>query len=136
MTALQTEALTAEELVKIARKQIDAFNSGDWEQLRGLLASDASYHEFGTERAIEGPPTLAVEVVSPFSEQTDRRRKLDLYARHGVAYYWVVDPVGRTIDAYVLESGAYRLAARLAGEQPAALPPFDGLLLDPADIWA
>src|SRR6201998_2647497 len=58
MTALQTEALTAEELVKIARKQIDAFNSGDWEQLRGLFASDAHYHEFGTERTIEGPEQI------------------------------------------------------------------------------
>lgn len=58
MTALQTEALTADELVKIARKQIDAFNTGDWEQLRGLLSSDAFYHEFGTERAIEGPEQI------------------------------------------------------------------------------
>src|SRR5438270_3363666 len=58
MTALQTEVLTADELVKIARKQIDAFNNGDWEQLRELLASDASYHELGTERAIEGPEQI------------------------------------------------------------------------------
>ena len=58
MTALQTEALTADELVKLARKQIDAFNNGDWEQLRGLLSSDSSYHEFGTERAIEGPEQI------------------------------------------------------------------------------
>jgi steroid delta-isomerase-like uncharacterized protein len=58
MTALQTEALTADELVKIARKQIDAFNNGDWEQMRGLLASDAHYHELGTERVIEGPEQI------------------------------------------------------------------------------
>ena len=58
MTSLQTEALTADELVKIARKQIDAFNSGDWEQARELLASDARYHELGTERAIEGPEQI------------------------------------------------------------------------------
>jgi steroid delta-isomerase-like uncharacterized protein len=58
MTVLQTEALTADELVKIARKQIDAFNNGDWEQMRGLLTSDAHYHEFGTERAIEGPEQI------------------------------------------------------------------------------
>ncbi len=53
MTALQTEVLTTDELVKIAHKQIDAFNNGDWEQMRGLLASDAQYHELGTERALE-----------------------------------------------------------------------------------
>jgi steroid delta-isomerase-like uncharacterized protein len=58
MTALQTEALTAAELVKIARKQIDAFNDSDWEQTRGLLASDARYHELGTEREIEGPEKI------------------------------------------------------------------------------
>jgi steroid delta-isomerase-like uncharacterized protein len=58
MTVLQTEALTADELVKIARKQIDAFNNGDWEQTRGLLAPDARYHEFATERVIEGPDQI------------------------------------------------------------------------------
>src|ERR1700746_2463869 len=54
MTVLQTEASTAEELIKVAHKQIDAFNSGDWEQMRGLLTSDTRYQEFGTERSIEG----------------------------------------------------------------------------------
>jgi steroid delta-isomerase-like uncharacterized protein len=58
MTVIQTEALTAEELVTIARKQIDAFNNGNWEQMRGLLTSDARYHELGTERALEGPEQI------------------------------------------------------------------------------
>jgi steroid delta-isomerase-like uncharacterized protein len=58
MTAAQTEALTADELVKIARKQIDAFNNGDWEQLQALLASDSHYDELGTERKIEGPEKI------------------------------------------------------------------------------
>ena len=58
MTALQTDALSTDELVKIARKQIDAFNNGDWEQARELLTSDARYHELGTERAIEGPEQI------------------------------------------------------------------------------
>ena len=58
MTAVQSEALTADELVKIARDQIDAFNEGDWEQMRAMLASDARYHEFGTERKAEGPEEI------------------------------------------------------------------------------
>ena len=58
MTAVQTEALTADELVKIARKQIEAFNNGDWEQLQALLASDSRYDELGTERKIEGPEKI------------------------------------------------------------------------------
>jgi steroid delta-isomerase-like uncharacterized protein len=58
MTALQTETLTADELAKVARDQIDAFNKGDWEQTRALLTSDVSYHEFGTERKVEGPDQI------------------------------------------------------------------------------
>jgi Uma2 family endonuclease len=89
-----------------------------------------------SERAIEGSPTLAIEVISPSSERIDRRRKLDLYARHGVLYYWIVDPTLCSIDAYVLAEGVFQLAAQLAGDAPRALPPFDELVLDPAEVWA
>ena len=58
MAAVQTEALTTNELAKVARDQIDAFNEGDWEQMRALLTSDARYHELGTERKIEGPDQI------------------------------------------------------------------------------
>jgi steroid delta-isomerase-like uncharacterized protein len=58
MTALATEALTTDEIVKLARKQIDAFNAGDWEQLRASLASDSRYDELGTQRKIEGPEMI------------------------------------------------------------------------------
>jgi len=55
---------------------------------------------------IEGPPTLAVEVVSPPTEHIDRRRKLELYARHAIQHYWIVDPVTRIIEAYGLAGRA------------------------------
>jgi len=43
MTTLTTEALTADEIVtSSARKQVDAFNSGDWEQMRAWLAPDSA----------------------------------------------------------------------------------------------
>jgi Uma2 family endonuclease len=88
-----------------------------------------------SERAIEGAPTLAVEIISPSSGHIDRRRKMALYATHGVTFYWIVDPVARTIEAFRLDAGAYRLDGRLEGSEPRALPPFPGLLLDPAAIW-
>jgi len=58
MTALLTEVQTTDEMVKIARQQIDAFNSGDWELMRGNLASDSRYEELGTERKVEGPEKI------------------------------------------------------------------------------
>ena len=58
MTALATEALTAEAMITIAREQVDAFNTGDWERLRAGLAADARYHELGTQRTVEGPEKI------------------------------------------------------------------------------
>ena len=57
MTSVLTE-LTTDEIVKIARAQVDAFNSGDWELMRGKFASDARYDELGTQRNIEGPEKI------------------------------------------------------------------------------
>jgi steroid delta-isomerase-like uncharacterized protein len=57
MTSLLTDVHT-DEMVKIAREQVDAFSRGDWELLRGTLASDSSYDELGTQRKIEGPEKI------------------------------------------------------------------------------
>ena len=97
-----------------------------------ILFIDAQHASLVSERAIEGAPTLAIEILSPSTVQIDRRRKAQLYASHGVPWYWIVDPVGREIQAYELENNTYRLAGRLAGTEPIALPPFDDLVLDPA----
>ena len=80
-------------------------------------------------RGIEGGPTLAVEVLSPSTTTIDRATKLRLYARHGVPYYWIVDPDVRAIEAYALAEGAYRLVATASGRGPVSLPPFADLAL-------
>ena len=86
-------------------------------------------------RGIEGPPTLAVEILSPSTATTDRGRKRALYARYGVPYLWFVDPDSRELAAHVLNSGEYRLAARVAGSKPVDLPPFTDLGLVPSSLW-
>lgn len=88
-----------------------------------------------SERGIEGSPTLAVEVVAPSTTGIDRRRKLQLYARYAVPYYWIVDPPARTIQAYQLAQGAYGEVATLSGGTMVSLPPFPDLILDPGEIW-
>lgn len=89
-----------------------------------------------TARAIEGAPTLLVEILSPSTVQIDRVRKRPLYARHGVPYYWMVDGEARALEAYVLGPDGYTLALRAAGETPVSPPPFEGLALVPAALWA
>jgi Uma2 family endonuclease len=88
-----------------------------------------------TERGIEGPPTLAVEIISPSSGGIDRRRKLQLYARYAVTHYWIVDPSARTIEAHQLMQGVYGDARTLSGTTTVSLPPFLDLILDPREIW-
>jgi Uma2 family endonuclease len=100
-----------------------------------LVYVDEARHQLLSERALEGSPTLAIEVLSPSSITIDRRRKLALYAAHDVPWYWIVDPEARTIEVYRLEAGVYRLDATLEGGEPHALQPFPDLPLDPAAVW-
>jgi Uma2 family endonuclease len=86
-------------------------------------------------RGIEGPPTLVVEIVSPQSRQFDRITKFQLYARHGVEFYWIVDPDALTIQAFALAGGGYQPSGTLEGIMAITLPPFPDCPLNPADLW-
>ena len=100
-----------------------------------LLYLDPGRGSLVSNRGIEGPPTLVVEILSPSTAEIDRSTKLQLYARHGVPYYWIVDPEARAVEAYVLSEGVYQLSARVAGSEPASLPPFPDLAFAPASLW-
>ena len=52
-----------------------------------------------TARACEGPPDLVVEILSPSNREHDLERKLELYARHGVPEYWMLEPDAETVRA-------------------------------------
>ena len=93
-----------------------------------FIANDR--HAILTERAIEGAPTLVVEIVSPSTRRSDRTVKAALYARYGVPWYWIVDPGARTVEALALRDGAYEPAGVLQRGGRGALPPLGGLVLD------
>jgi len=48
----------------------------------------------------EGPPVLAVEVLSPSDKQEDIDEKVLLYLETGVALVWVVNPRFRTVTVF------------------------------------
>lgn len=73
------------------------------------------------ERGIEGAPDLIAEVVSEGNRRHDEVRKRKLYARHGVAEYWVVDPELETVKVYREPEGGYERAAELTREDDEAL---------------
>jgi Uma2 family endonuclease len=57
---------------------------------------------------VEGAPDLIVEIVSPDSQNRDRRDKYLEYADAGVREYWLIDPLSQTLDAYALRVRKYR----------------------------
>jgi Uma2 family endonuclease len=87
------------------------------------------------EKAMEGPPDLCVEIVSPSSRLTDRRDKFKQYAKGKVANYWIVDPDAQTIHAYKLARKQYREVGHAKSQDIVALPPFPDLNIPLADIW-
>ena len=88
-----------------------------------------------SRRGLEGAPTLAVEILSPFSRTIDRVVKPRLYARYGTPCLWLVDPDVRVVEALVLEGDRYVLATSAAGAEPVDLPPFTSLGLVPDALW-
>jgi len=88
-----------------------------------------------TARAIEGPPDLVVEILSPWSVRRDRVAKAALYARFGIRHYWIVDPEARTLEVYETANGAYRSVATYEGAGKARSSLFPDLEIDLAHVW-
>ena len=88
-----------------------------------------------TDRGVEGAPDLIVEILSPGTARRDRVEKAQLYARHGVRHYWLVDPDARTVEAFELAEGQYHRTAHLAGDATFAPSLFPGLTIPLGTLW-
>ena len=92
----------------ISEHDLGAFYSGPVDVLfqeGDYLAPDAVFVRSGrpelvSDRGIEGPPDLVVEVLSPSTGTRDRGLKRDRYRHFGVGAYWIVDPEARSIEVW------------------------------------
>jgi Uma2 family endonuclease len=100
-----------------------------------LVYVDNARANLVTDRGIRGAPTLAIEVLSPATAANDRGPKFQLYARHGVPYYWIADTDARVMDGYELDGTAYRPAGRVHVDARTTLPPFPDLILGVDELW-
>ncbi len=67
---------------------------------------------FVTERGIEGPPDIVVEILSPSSRVMDRRVKPRTYARYAVPEYWIVDGELGQVEIHRLGAEGFALEMR------------------------
>lgn len=52
---------------------------------------------------VHGAPDLVIEILSPSTSRQDKFVKFNLYPQAGVREYWIVDPVSKTVQTFVLE---------------------------------
>ena len=89
-----------------------------------------------TSANIQGAPDLVVEILSPSTSMRDWRDKMDLYERHGVPEYWVVDPAGYMLWQFRLRDGKYELNATFGEEDTLTTPTLEGFSLPMAEVFA
>jgi Uma2 family endonuclease len=80
-------------------------------------------------------PDWVCEILSPSTVKKDRVVKLPIYARYGVPYVWLVDPIAQTLEAFELQQGRWTLIATLKDDDTVAVPPFDAVAFLLADLW-
>lgn len=86
-----------------------------------------------TPKALDGPPLLAIEVLSPSTRRIDLMLKRSRYEAAGTTAYLVVDPDEPSIQAWVLgDDGRYVEAGVAKGEAVLRLSqPFELTLTPP-----
>src|SRR6266436_3966135 len=79
------------------------------------FVSNERWSDIVTNDRFNAAPDLVIEVMSPGKENRDRDLlvKRQLYAKHGVAEYWIVDPENRLIEVYRLRDTRLESVASL-----------------------
>lgn len=85
---------------------------------------------------IEGPPRLVVEILSTSTLRHDRVRKLNLYARAGVAEYWLITPHPFMVEVMRLDNGMFATAGSYTEAGRLGSPEFPDLELDLSELYA
>ena len=80
-------------------------------------------------------PDLCVEILSPDSATMDQTDKLELYAKCGIAHYWIVDPLNCTFAAYKLARGKHQKAASGTKDDVVSAEPFPKLKIPLKRLW-
>ena len=81
-----------------------------------------------TGQRLTGPPALVIEIVSPGSAniRRDRVAKLQLYAKHRVPEYWIVDPKNLTVEKYVAQGSSLSLLQTLEHDEELSIDSLPG----------
>ncbi len=88
-----------------------------------------------TEDNVQGSPDLVVEILSPFTADMDKSFKRELYERHGVKEYWIVDPITRNVTVLLLGENGFETAGIYGEGQSLTSPTLPGFTLNLDEIF-
>ena len=101
-----------------------------------LFVSREREHLLSDGQKVRDAPDLAVEILSPSSADKDRGLKRDLYGRHDVTEYWLVDPITETISIHRQRGGALAPTDTFTRGETLRSPLLTGLELHLDDIFS
>lgn len=98
-----------------------------WRRERMPAVPDTAWFELA--------PDWICEVVSPSTGRLDRTAKMPVYAREGVAFAWLVDPLQRTLEVFALRDRHWLLLATHAESERVRAEPFAAVELELGALW-
>lgn len=88
------------------------------------------------DHRIEVVPDWICEILSPSTAKTDRVVKMPVYARYGVPYLWLVDPLAHTLEVFALHDGRWTVIGLFQEQDSVTVEPFTEIALELGGLWA
>ena len=101
-----------------------------------LFVSREREHLLSGGENVQGAPDLVIEILSPATAERDRGYKHELYGRHGVAEYWLVDPMAETVSVHRQRTGVLTVARTFSRKQTLRSSLLPGLELHLEDVFS
>jgi hypothetical protein len=103
--------MAEQDLIRLACENVEAYNVGNWQRLKAVLAPDVVYHEVGSQRRLQG----ADQLIEAYQHESLDQRQLggtggyldgNAYRpprgdrRHHTSLWQVVVTAGRSADNF------------------------------------
>jgi len=129
------------QLGRLYRPRFDLILPGETAVEPDLIFVSVARRGIITTRGCEGPPDFVVEVLSPSNPRHDLERKRELYARHGIPEYFILEPYEETLLALAgpiisAGEGAYETERLYRPGDTLTIAAFPGLEIAVAEIFA
>ena len=88
------------------------------------------------KQGCKGTPDLIIEIISPSSIKHDRVTKFNQYEKAGVVEYWIVEPEGKLVSVFLLQSnGRYGRPEIYTEEEKITVSIFPDLTVDLSAVF-